>query len=131
MRLLGCYTYRCNIIKFYIKKKCFGFKNLERSGWGLVKKNTLFFYTKTMICRRRNKIEGINISGDVWCTDGDILMYEANNFFKNLFCPVRPQVRCHGVIPQGPSLSLSLSLPLSGLKGAWLLMFWKKRFGRP
>ena len=71
-------------------------------------RNTSFFHTKTMIRRRRNKIEGINISADAWCTNGDILMQEANNFFKNLFCLVRPQMQGEGIIPQVPSLSLEV-----------------------
>ena len=37
--------------------------------------------------RKRNKVEGIFIDGDVWCVDGDFLHREANKFFKGLFAP--------------------------------------------
>ena len=38
-----------------------------------------------MIRRKRDKVEGLRITGDVWCTDPQILEREALHFFKKLF----------------------------------------------
>ena len=97
-------------------------------------RNTSFFHTKTMIQRRRNKIDGINISGDVWCTNGDILMHEARNFFKNLFCPNRTRMRDIGAIPQGQSLSSEAQRRLTASvskEEVWEALKFMKAFKAP
>lgn len=47
-------------------------------------RNTRFFHTQTIICRRRNKITGLDLNG-IWCTDDQILKQEAHSFLRNLF----------------------------------------------
>ena len=47
--------------------------------------NNSFFHAQTMIRRKRNKVEGLHIAGDVWCTDPQTLEREAFCFFKKLF----------------------------------------------
>lgn len=50
-------------------------------------RNTKFFHTQTIVRRRRNKIQGMFIENDSWCTDSDTLKGEARKFFsKTLFC---------------------------------------------
>lgn len=46
--------------------------------------STSFFHAQIMIRRRRNKVEGLHVVGDVWCSDSDIIKKEALSFFKKL-----------------------------------------------
>ena len=48
-------------------------------------RNNSFFHAQTMVRRKRNKVEGLHIAGDIWCTDPHILEREACSFFKKLF----------------------------------------------
>lgn len=73
------------MIKFWLKKNCYGFRNLERIGCSLVIEIQKFFHTQTIIRRRRNKIHGLFLDDGLWCTDEDRLRMEAQQFFQNLF----------------------------------------------
>ena len=52
-------------------------------------RNTSFFHAQTIVRRRRNRVEGAFIDGDIWCTDGEILKHEANKFFQNIYVQPR------------------------------------------
>lgn len=47
-------------------------------------RNAKFFHTQTIV-RRRNKIQGMNIANESWCTEPDTLKWEVKDFFLNLF----------------------------------------------
>ena len=68
-------------------------------------RNTAFFHAQTLTRRKRNKIEGLHIAGDVWCTDGELLKSEALNFFKKLF------------ITESPARGVEVSLPSTSKLG--------------
>ena len=53
-------------------------------------KNTSLFHAQTLTRRKRNKIKGLHIVGDVLCTDGELLKQEALSFFKKLFVSANP-----------------------------------------
>ena len=48
-------------------------------------RNTRFFHTQTVIRRKRNKIHGMFVRNDTWCTDPEVLKVEAQHFYTNLF----------------------------------------------
>ncbi|KAF7812868.1 ribonuclease H [Senna tora] len=48
-------------------------------------RNTKFFHAQTLVRRKRNRIEGLFINSDEWCTDEEKLESEVTGFFKNLF----------------------------------------------
>jgi len=45
-----------------------------------------FFHTQTIIRRKKNKIHKLQLPNGLWSSDNDILLEEALNYFKNLFC---------------------------------------------
>nr|KYP51188.1 Transposon TX1 uncharacterized [Cajanus cajan] len=48
-------------------------------------RNTKFFHTQTLVCRKRNKIHGLFLDDGTWSTDQEVLRFEARRYFLSLF----------------------------------------------
>ncbi|XP_057444905.1 uncharacterized protein LOC130737157 [Lotus japonicus] len=48
-------------------------------------RNTSFFHAQTIIRRRRNHIQGLELPDGSWCTDGEVLREEVRRFYLDLF----------------------------------------------
>ena len=76
-------------------------------------KNIAFLHAQTMVCQKRNKVEGVHIDGSIWCTNSDILKHDANKFFKDIFVDQRVDVSRKINVPHSNCLSLDNKLALS------------------
>lgn len=68
-------------------------------------RNTKFFDTQTIVRRKRNKIHGVYIQDEAWCTDPNTLRSEALDFFRNLFMSPVNSSPHNLMIPMLPELS--------------------------
>lgn len=49
------------------------------------RENTKFFHTQIVVRRKRNKIQGLFLENNQWCTNDDILQSAVVTYFNNLF----------------------------------------------
>ena len=75
----------------------------SRTEWlALGDRNTSYFHKKTMMRRKKNRIEALKLEGDEWCFDGDVLKAAILSFYKNLYTidySLRGTFRIHGRFP--------------------------------
>ncbi|KAF1893071.1 hypothetical protein Lal_00015266 [Lupinus albus] len=69
-----------NTILFCSKRSCFGFRSQGNNG------NNIFFHTRTIVRRKRNKIHGLYLDDGVWHTNCDLLEEADQCYFMDLFC---------------------------------------------
>lgn len=85
----------------------------SRENWvRLGDRNTKFFHTQMVVRRKRNKIHGLFVGDNIWCTDLDALKEEAQQFFTNHFS-VDVQVSRNYILEnQTPSIDMEDRLEL-------------------
>ena len=68
------------------QEEMFGFHKSNEKWFKFGDRNTSFFYTQTVVHRRRNKVNRLFLSDGSWSTNVDSLKHEALSYFQGFFC---------------------------------------------